>query len=157
MDLITRSSTAALNAPDNPLRLTAHFAYDPQEPLLVRMLLVLQVKMPSGHVVHDQQRWDFSRDLLDEAFSKPGETAGLADIKITYLEDPPFLVTRGIMLGDHQLRVDLWSEDGTARPIYMDAEPVVDFMAATLRAVPTGSEVIDLDSEIEQLLAEEGA
>jgi hypothetical protein len=61
------------------------------------------------------------------------------------------------MLGDHQLRVDLWSEDGTARPLYMDAEPVVDFMAATLRAVPTGSEVIDLDSEIEQLLSEEGA
>jgi hypothetical protein len=159
MDLITRKSTAALNAPDNPLPLTAHFVYNPEQSLVVQLLLVLQMKMGDGRVIHDQQRWEFSREILDEAFSKPGETAGLADVKITYLEDPDVIVAAGIWLGEHQLKIDLYDTDENTRPIYCDAEPVIDFMAASLRAVPVGLETasVDLDDEIERFLTEEGA
>lgn len=155
MELI-RTSQAVLNAPDDPLPLTAHFFYDEDQPLIVQLLLVLQVTTPSGLVLHDQQRWEFSRDILDEAFSKPGITAGLADIKVTYLEDPFMVVCEGIWLGEHQLKIDLLDTDETTRPIYCDAEPVVDFMAESLRAVPVGTETIadQVDDAIERLLGE---
>lgn len=151
MELIA-TTQAVLNAPANPLPLKAHFCFSEEDSLIVQLLLVLQMETAGGLVLHDQQMWEFSRDLLDEAFSKPGEVAGLADVKITYLEEPELQVCDGIWLGQHQLKIVLFDSSERTHPIYCDAEPVVDFMAESLRRVPVGSETADVDGAIARLL-----
>lgn len=122
--VVTTRVSASLRDADNRHSVALiTFIYDPAAPLEVLMLI------PSGGV-----DWTFARDLLADGVDRP---AGLGDVQVW---------TTGA-LAHIQLQVD----DETS----LFSVPVAvlqRFLAATERRVPRGTEQVDVDAVLAELI-----
>lgn len=129
------------NGTHGELPLTANFVYNPADPVAVSMTLILDVELDSGHMARDQSTWTFGRGLLDTALSSiNSRTVGDGDVTVTYY------------YGQNLLRLQLTDVHGQKHALYVDAEPVQQFMEQSLRMVPADRETVDVDTAIEKLL-----
>lgn len=113
--------------------LSAEFSFDPRDPWAVTMGL----ETPSGPV-----RWTFARDLLVEGQYEP---AGDGDVHVWPCLSPS---------GEAVVIVELDSPAGETL-LQFPTRAVQDFVYAALETVPLGSEQVDVDSWLEQILADE--
>ena len=130
---IQTALTLSLVVPgDEPLPVDATLEYDAGDPFAVH----LDIVAGDGIV-----RWSFARDLLTTGVDAP---AGEGDVRIVPVAGADC----------RRVRIELSSPDGAAVLEARLAE-MVEFLAATFTAVPTGceSDLIDIDSLLEDLLA----
>jgi len=131
---ITAALTLSLVVPgDEPLPVDATLGYDATDPFAVH----LDIAAGDGMV-----RWSFARELLTDGVEQP---TGAGDVRI---------IPVGGASG-RRVRVVLTSPDGAAT-LEAPLSEMVEFLAATFDAVPTGSEsdLIDLDALVDALLAD---
>jgi hypothetical protein len=131
------------NAEHGPLPLTANFVYTATDPVAVSMTLIAELELGSGEMVSEQQTWVFARNLLDAALSHGSFPVGEGDVVITH--DRVRDVVTFTLLDLH----------GVPHQLYVDVEPVVEFLERSLRLVPTGAETVDVDAALGQLLGEQ--
>jgi hypothetical protein len=112
--------------------LDARFHYDPADPFAVTMV----IESTGG-----PERWTFARELLIEGFHEP---TGDGDVHVW-----PCLDTEGAAV----VIVELESPAGGTL-LQFRARVVHEFISASLATVPWGSEQLDVDAWIEQLLAD---
>jgi len=130
---IQTALTLALVVPgDEPLPVDATLEYDAGDPFAVH----LDILAGDGVV-----RWSFSRELLTAGVDAP---AGDGDVRII-----PLAGRDG-----RRIRIQLSSPDGAA-VLEAPLTEMVEFLAATFAAVPTGTEsaLLDLDALVADLLA----
>jgi len=134
-DKRTSTTTTAVQISENErdLAFGAEFHYDPADPLAVTMVL----ESISGPV-----RWTFARELIAEGQFEP---TGDGDVHVW-----PCLDSQGSAV----VIVELHSPDG-AILLQFPSRAVHAFVSASLEIVPEGTEQLDLDGWIEQLLAED--
>lgn len=137
--VVSTAVGATLNTPAGPLPLTGTFSYSINDPVAVAMTLVAEVEGRCGHMLTDQQTWVFARDLIDGAMSTFLAT-GDGDVTVSYLAVADVL------------RFDLTDVHGTKHALFVEASPVVDFMAETFAVMPAHEEIVDVDEAIEALL-----
>jgi hypothetical protein len=111
--------------------LVAEFVYDAADACAVTMVL----QTPSGPV-----HWTFARDLLVEGQYEP---TGDGDVHVW-----PCLSS----CGEAVVIVELCSPVGETL-LQFPTRAVQDFVYASLEAVPAGTETVDVDTCIEQLLS----
>src|SRR3954469_7432856 len=131
---ITAALTLSLVVPgDEPLPVDATLGYDAADPFAVN----LDIAAGDGVV-----RWSFARDLLTEGVEAP---TGTGDVHII-----PVGGANG-----RRIRIVLTSPDGAAT-LEAPLSEMVEFLAATYDAVPTGSEsdLVDLDALVATLLSD---
>jgi hypothetical protein len=131
---ISTTLTLSLVLPgDEPLPVDASLEYDATDPFAIH----LDIATGDGMV-----RWSIARELLTQGVETP---AGFGDVRIIPIG------------GRHgrRVRLALTSPDGAATLEAPLAE-MVEFLAATYAAVPSGceSDLLDLDSLVAQLLAD---
>ena len=127
----TATTAVQISESEQDLAFGAEFHYDPADPLAVTMVL----DSVSGPV-----RWTFARELiLDGQFEPTGD----GDVHVW-----PCLDRRGTAV----VIVELHSPDG-AILLQFPSRAVHAFVSASLETVPAGTEQLDLDGWIEQLLA----
>ncbi|MDX6286180.1 MAG: hypothetical protein QOG53_1665 [Frankiales bacterium] len=130
---ISTALTLSLVLPgDEPLPVDASLEYDGSDPFAVH----LDIAAGDGMV-----RWSLARELLTEGVEGP---AGMGDVRII-----PIGGTHG-----RRVRIVLTSPDGAAT-LEAPLTEMVEFLAATYAAVPSGteSELMDVDTLVAQLLA----
>jgi hypothetical protein len=115
--------------------LSAEFVFDAADPWAVTMSL----DTPSGQV-----RWTFARDLLVEGQYEP---SGDGDVHVWPCLSPS---------GEAVVIVELDSPAGETL-LQFPTRAVQDFVYAALETVPMGTEAVDVDRWIEQILAEDAA
>ena len=131
---ITTALTLSLVVPgDDPLPVDATLGYDATDPFAVH----LDIAAGDGVV-----GWSFARDLLTDGVE---QATGAGDVRI---------IPVGGAAG-RRVRVVLTSPDGAAT-LEAPLSEMVEFLAATFEAVPTGTEsdLIDLDALLDALLAD---
>ena len=114
------------------LSLGAEFGYDPADPLAVSMV----IESISGPV-----RWTFARELILNGLYEP---TGDGDVHIW-----PCLDTEGAAV----VIIELGAAAGGAI-LQFPSRAVHGFISASLATVPEGTEQLDVDAWIEQLLME---
>lgn len=112
--------------------LVAEFVYDPADPCAVTLV----IQTDSGPV-----HWTFARELLVEGEYEP---AGDGDVHVW-----PCLST----CGEAVVIVELQSPSGGTL-LQFPTRAVHEFIDSSVDAVPLGTERIDVDAWIEQLLAD---
>lgn len=117
------------------LDLAAEFVYDPADPFAVTMA----VASSSGPV-----HWTFARDLLVDGQYEP---TGDGDVHVWPCLSPQ---------GEAVVIVELCSPAGGTL-LQFSTRAVQEFVLASLEAVAEGSEQLDVDVWIDQLVAEAGA
>ena len=131
--LISTELTLSLVVPgDEPLPVEASLEYDAADPFAVHLVIAAG----EGLV-----RWSFARELLTDGVKAP---AGAGDVRIIPVGGP----------AERRVRVVLTSPDGAAT-LEAPLTEMVEFLAATYTAVPSGSEadLLDVDALVAQLLA----
>jgi hypothetical protein len=86
----------------------------------------------------NDETWRFGRDLLRLAYEHPEEDQGLGDVRAAYLAEHE--VFRLTLIGVN-----------SSCAIYFEAETVKEFVDHIHALVPAGSEVVDVDSWLEEL------
>lgn len=130
---IQTALTLSLVVPgDEPLPVDATLEYDAGDPFAVH----LDIVAGDGVV-----RWSFARDLLTAGVDAP---AGDGDVRIIPLSGRD----------GRRVRIQLSSPDGAA-VLEAPLTEMVEFLAATFAAVPTGTEsdLVDIDALVADLLA----
>ena len=130
---ITSALTLSLVVPgDEPLPVDATLGYDATDPFAVH----LDIAAGDGIV-----RWSFARELLTDGVE---QATGTGDVRII-----PVGGAHG-----RRVRIVLTSPDGAAT-LEAPLSEMVEFLAATYDAVPSGAEsdLVNLDALIDQLLA----
>lgn len=84
--------------------------------------------------------WQFSRELMDEAFARPGQVAGVGDVTITHLP------------ADQDLRIGLTDINQYRHALRIDAIKAYDFMLRTFVVVPQGTEDVHVDDTLRRIL-----
>lgn len=139
--IIVIAGAVLQNGKHGELPLTANFVYNPDDPMAVSMTLILDVELPCGDMATTQNTWVYSRDLLDVALSRLDRVPiGAGDVTVTYLVKPDVV------------RIELTDVQGDKHALFVDAEPVYDFMEQSLRVIPAHKEKVDVDAAIHQLL-----
>jgi len=132
---LTTTSTMALQIAtvdaDVEHALVAEFVYDPADPCAVTMVL----QAPSGPV-----HWTFARELLMDGQYEP---TGDGDVHVW-----PCLSA----CGEAVVIVELCSPAGETL-LQFPTRAVHDFVTSSLETVPFGTEPVDVDTWIDQLLA----
>lgn len=121
---------ATVNAEEDHT-LVAEFVYDPDDACAVTMVL----QTPSGPV-----HWTFARELLAEGQYEP---SGDGDVHVW-----PCLSA----CGEAVVIVELCSPLGETL-LQFPTRAVQDFVYSSLEAVPLGTETVDVDGWLDQLLA----
>lgn len=138
---IVRTTGGVLKTPAGDLPVVAHLTYLTSDPVAVSMTLVAELEMCDGRMLVDQQTWVFGRNLIDQAACTMLPT-GDGDVTVEYLPVPDLF------------QLTLTDVYGKKHALYLEAEPVIEFMAASFALVPADGEVVDVDGAIERLLAE---
>ncbi|HVV13386.1 SsgA family sporulation/cell division regulator [Amycolatopsis sp.] len=128
-DVVEQHQFVTLNGCRTPV--FARWCYTPSDPYVV----TLAFRAEQGRWIE----WSFARDLLAEGLSEP---AGLGDVR----------VRPDLAFADDVLIIELESPDGYAI-VELGREEVEDFVDASARAVPFGTEsgLLDIDGFIAQV------
>lgn len=140
MEILETTTEAHLCTPSGHLPLKAYLGFADSDPVEMTLTLVVRPPFATGRQATDMTTWTFARELFDAAFSDPGVTAGVGDVKVTFL---PAI---------EQVRVELLDMENAHHPVYLPALPCVRFMAASLRLVPADQEFVDVDEALAHLL-----
>lgn len=140
---IVTVTNAVFYVDGEPWPLACTLVYDLSDPMAVTFQFELEVELNNGEVVTDRQCWALARDLLDSSMSRPGQEVGDGFVRLRLLID------RNVLM-----MTLLDSSRDAPFQVFVEADPIPHFMAASLRMAPVGQEHIDIDAELEALLGE---